>query len=353
MSVLLKKRKNTDGTVTPYLIICANGERTYKFLKEYKLPKGDGPIERETRVKHMSIVRQIAADYTMKIARGEYNIVDDSLKKASVTGWIDAYLKTYNKADSRIMAGALKNFKLFLEKSEIKDLTFKQLNEDLILDFRGYLEENFTGEGPGTYFKRFKRIIKRACKKLNIPNPAVDIAVNTGKAKAKDTLSLEEIKRLAATHTEAPEVKRAFLFACMTGLRWCDINGLLWSHIRDEEMQIYQKKTGGYVSQKLNATAIKILGEPGKPTDLVFKLPTANGANKSLRALVERAKINKNIRGFHNGRHSYGTLLAYNGTDILTIAANMGHSTLKYTQRYTTAARHLREKANDSLNFEL
>ena len=52
----------------------------------------------------------------------------------------------------------------------------------------------------------------------------------------------------------------------------------------------------------LNDTAIKLLGAAWKTRDQCFRLPTANGANKTLKAWVKRAKINKEIT-WHNARH--------------------------------------------------
>ena len=85
---------------------------------------------------------------------------------------------------------------------------------------------------------------------------------------------------------------------------------------------------------------------------MVFDLPTANGANKTLKAWVKRAGITKKIT-WHNARHSFGTNIVYHGAATSTASSLLGHSSMKYTQRYVNAANDLKERSTDKLNIEL
>jgi integrase/recombinase XerD len=67
--------------------------------------------------------------------------------------------------------------------------------------------------------------------------------------------------------------------------------------------------------------------------DLAFDLPSANGANKSLAAIVTLAEINKHVT-WHSSRHGFGISLIYIGTDIYTASQLLGHASLTYTKRY-------------------
>jgi site-specific recombinase XerD len=197
-------------------------------------------------------------------------------------------------------------------------------------------------------------MMKQAYKnKLMLHNPATDVSTVQGKAKKKDVLTLEEIQVLANTPTESKfDVKRACLFALVTGLRWIDVKALSWENVNLKEgfISIPQSKTENDVQINLNRTAIEILGKQGK--GLVFDLPTANGANKTLKAWVKRAKIQKKIT-FHNLRHSFGTNLIFTGADVTTASNLLGHTSLRHTQRYVRAAKELKERATDKLNFNL
>jgi len=175
-----------------------------------------------------------------------------------------------------------------------------------------------------------------------------------GKAKKKDVLTLNELKTLGATSTESSEIRRAFLFTCVTGLRWIDIKALQWKSINvgTRQMNISQSKTSENVSITLNDTAIKLLGTAGAPVEKVFNLPTANGANKTLKAWVKRAGISKAIT-WHNGRHSFGTNLIFNDVDILTASKLLGHTSIKHTHRYVNAANEMKEAATNKINIDL
>ena len=61
-----------------------------------------------------------------------------------------------------------------------------------------------------------------------------------------------EIIKLSETYCGNPEVKRAFLLSCQTGLRFVDILGLKYSHIKDGRIEKQQSKTGNKVIIDLN-----------------------------------------------------------------------------------------------------
>lgn len=141
----------------------------------------------------------------------------------------------------------------------------------------------------------------------------------------------------------------------MTGLAWVDVSKLMWKQVdlKNKQLMLLERsKTGVPVLTPINGTAIKVIGEPGKPNDLVFQLPTANAANKTLKAWVKRAGISKKIT-WHNLRHSAGTNLAFEGVDILTISKILAQRSIKHTQRYVDAAEEMKIKATDKLNIEL
>jgi integrase/recombinase XerD len=353
MSVKLRKRKNKDGSITLLLDIYHNGERHYEFLKELRLSKPTSPIDRLRNKENMDLAERIAIKKAHELAANDYEITTDLGKKTIVCDWMHNYVESYKKKDKRNMQGALNRFRQFLLEENKQGLTFGKLNEVIIADFQDFLKEHSKGEGASSYFNRFKKMIKQAFKnKLISTNPAALVKTLQGNAKKKDILTLEEIQLLANTPTESLEVRRAFLFSCLTGLRWVDVSTLRWNmvNLKNKHIVISQSKTEKDVHINLNDTAIKILGEIGKKDESVFSLPTANGANKTLKAWTKRAGISKKIT-WHNARHSFGTNLIYHGADVTTASNLLGHTSLKHTQRYVKAANDLKEKATDKLNF--
>lgn len=61
---------------------------------------------------------------------------------------------------------------------------------------------------------------------LTLEDPAAHVRLVQQNEFTKAVLTQDEIRRLATVPCLHAEVKRAFLFACMTGLRWCDVVAL-------------------------------------------------------------------------------------------------------------------------------
>jgi len=356
MSVQLRKRKNADGTTTLRLDIYHNGLRTMERLTHLKLAKPLNIADRENNKKILQQAEAIRVTRAADLEANDYNMVTDTGKKTVVTVWLQNYVDAYNKKDKRNMQGALNRFSDYLIEVKKQKLTFGNLNALLIEDFIDYLENKSTGEGAASYYNRFKKMIKQAYRKRLMKDNVLDFVERkvSGKAKKKDILTLDELKILAATPTESSEVKKAFLFSCVTGLRWIDVKALRWQDIdlSNKQMNVTQSKTGEVVNIPLNDTAIKLLEQPKATTLTVFDLPTANGANKTLKAWVKRAKIAKAI-SWHNARHSFGTNLIFNDVGLLTASKLLGHTTTKHTQRYVDIANEMKEKATNKINIDL
>ena len=356
MSVKLRKRKNSDGTTSLRLDIYNDGERKIETLKHLQLVKPSNILDREHNKKKLQQAEEIAVTRAAELQAQDYSMVSDAGKKTIIAVWMQSYVDGYKKKDVRNMQGALNKFKIFLNSENKAELAFGNLTPLLIEDFIEYLDSISTGEGAQSYYSRFKKMVKQAYRKnLLKANPIDHVEKKLkGKAKKKDILTLSELKILAATPTESDQVKKAFLFCCVTGLRWIDVKNLKWSSINidSKQMNVQQAKTDENVFTSLNDTAIHLLKEAGKKDNLVFYLPSANGANKTLKAWVKRAKISKAIT-WHNARHSFGTNLIYNDVDILTASKLLGHTSMKHTQRYVKASQEMKETATDKINFEI
>ncbi|HEY4874082.1 MAG TPA: site-specific integrase, partial [Puia sp.] len=136
-----------------------------------------------------------------------------------------------------------------------------------------------------------------------------------------------------AANCSNDNVKRAFLISCLTGLRFCDVKLLKWRNINGEVIDLIQQKTKQRVLVKLNPDAKRLLGEVKSLGDLIFSLPTHNGANKVLSGWVKRAGITKHIT-WHSARHTFGTNLVQLGADVMTTSKLLGHSSIRSTTRY-------------------
>lgn len=162
-------------------------------------------------------------------------------------------------------------------------------------------------------------------------------------------LTIDEVKKLAQTECEYPNIKRAFLFSCLTGLRRSDVLRLKWGdiHKQDDYTRIIftQKKTGGLEYLDISAQAAELLGERGKPNECVFTdIHSPSCTNEAIKRWVLRAGINKEIT-FHCARHTFAVMMLDLGTDIYTVSKLLGHRELSTTQRYAKVLDKNKQKA--------
>src|SRR5690606_22573169 len=149
----------------------------------------------------------------------------------------------------------------------------------------------------------------------------------------------DELKVMAKTDCEVPILKTAFIFSALTGLRWSDINKLVWSEVQHSKelgnyLRFTQKKTQGSETLPISEQAYELLGERGKPEERVFKhLKYSAWYNLKLQQWAMKAGITKTVT-FHCARHTYATLQLTLGTDIYTVSKLLGHKNLKTTQIY-------------------
>lgn len=331
-----------------------NNKRTKEYLGLFLIANPKNPIERQSNKDTLVFAELKRAERENQLFKGE---IDEILEQKTVKNkgfipYFENYVLNYSKKDLRVMKAVLSHFKLFAPPH----ITTKDITEKFCYDFKDYLSKNLTGESPPTYFARFKKMLHQAKRdKVFRTNPAEDVKnFKTDVSIAKDVLTINELQIMANAYCGNEEVKRAFLFCCNTGLRFVDVKALQWRNIQGVIMKIEQSKTkdksndGGVVEVTLNESAISLLGTPTDKDDLVFKLPSHGSTVSSLNHWAKRAGIEKHIT-FHVARHTFGTLLAYYESDILTISKLLGHTSLKHTSKYIRTSNEMKQKAVNSI----
>nr|WP_262897583.1 site-specific integrase [Rufibacter roseolus] len=156
---------------------------------------------------------------------GTFDLQAKSLSHTDFIKFYQAYITHYTKKDNRVLSATLKKFQAYLlERFDKEKLACKDLTQNLIIGFKDYLETHHTGEGPLTYFNRFRKVVKHGIRENLFPkNPLPENLKFKSGGMTKGVLSLEEIKLLSNTPCGSDTIKRAFLFACNTGLRFGDI----------------------------------------------------------------------------------------------------------------------------------
>lgn len=367
----LEAKMLADGRGSLYLLynfgynsVTGKSERKKEFLKLYIISTPRTPIERQQNKETLALAKKI------KEERGQQYLDDKEgyrLKQRDINlfDYFANFIKNSNVEDKHVLEGALRNFKEFI-KGEYPQfanrIEAKNLNKEMMQRFAHYIEDIHKGEGIRTYWQRFKRLINYAVDhKVIRVSPCLGIKIMaTNDILAKDILSGEEIKKLFATHydKESDTIRRAFALTCFTGIRHCDLKHLTYGNIdygnkimtfRQSKVQ-HDSKVSGVVIP-LNDTLLSIIGkrpEGAKDSDLVFNMPSLECSEKALRHWVARAGIEKHIT-WHCGRHSFATNLLSNGANIKVVSELLGHSSLKFTQKYLRALDDQKKAAINSL----
>lgn len=342
-----------------------NNRREYLSLYLWQAPRT--PIERQQNKETLEIAKRL------RFERGQQLLEDAEgyrLKKdrdINFLDWMWNYYEAYTKADKRHIKRAYTVFIDFLNATPeynkfAKRIKPQQFTKEMMVAFTEYLQHRFKGEGAHTLYARFKKIIKAAVEgdvMRKNPTTAVSIKIDNGALK-KDVLSIDEIQQLITTHYigESVNIRRAFIFCLYCGLRWCDVKELTFANVdyANRLLKFEQAKTKGHSAASnviipLNDGLLSLIGQPstdGRRDEVIFPLPSHNMCLKALRHWTARAGIEKHIT-WHCARHSFAVNILNNGANIKTVAALLGHSGLKHTEKYTRAVDSLKEAAINSL----
>ncbi|MGJ5642804.1 tyrosine-type recombinase/integrase [Formosa sp. S-31] len=354
MSVKLRKRKLAKGATKFYLDIYQNGERFYEFL-DFRIESTDTKSVKEDKIKLANVIR---SQRELDIISSNNKFIPKYKKNVNFFDFAEAFILNYKKKDVRMIQATLNQFKKFIENPKLR---LTDINHSIMLKYMDYLNDvsGLTGVTPHNYFTRFKKILKEAeIQGLITENPASKIKFqkkgNPDELK-KQVLTTDEIQTLANTPCGNNELKRAFLFACYTGLGYAEIKKLKWANIANNRLTTRREKTDQKVDIKLKDSLLNLLGKKSRKEDFIFDFIgengntiSDNGINKCLKNWVNRAEIDKHIT-FYCARHTFATQLLQYGANLKTVADALGHSNTRNTIKYLNYIDNLKDDAVDNL----
>ncbi len=200
-------------------------------------------------------------------------------------------------------------------------------------------------------FSKFKAMLAKAVTDGIIAyNPAVQVGRIKTERAHREYLDIGEVRRLMRTDFPHDVVCRAFLFSCLTGLRYSDIRNLDWSMVSRYDghyrIDFSQQKTRGQMYLDISDLAFRYMGSG---SGQVFKgLPLPPSCNAVLSRWMQDAGIQKHIT-FHCARHTAAVSLLTAGAEIYTVSKILGHSSLSVTQVYADIVDKKRSEAIDAL----
>jgi len=346
MKVVIRKRKTSQEKSSLFFDFQHNGMRKKEMLNLYLYNSPRSSTEKFENKKTLELAKRMLAEKIIELQDDQYG----TKRISSANNNFIEYFK--QKADER--KGSSGNFgnwdsahkhlvKCFGEKFKMSDVTVESCNFfKLYLDTIAKTKSNksLSQNTKCSYLNKLKACLKEAYRDRLIPENLSDFIRGFKQAESnREYLTFEELEILAATQCMYPIVKAAFIFSCLTGIRWSDIQGLTWSNLRHSDKRGYelsfsQKKTGGKEYLPISEQAVELLGERKEDSGRLFVgLRYSAYMNVALYKWVADAGIKKKIT-FHCARHTHAVLLLENGTDIYTVSKMLGHREIKTTQIY-------------------
>lgn len=329
-----------SGNASLYLDIYVRGRRTYEYLRLYLRPersREDREANRQTiklaeavRAKRLVEVMSgtygfggkgrgadiLFADWYAEMGRGRGQTMSEDTRKLWETAGrqLEAYIGSARPRLADIDVAWLQGLQRFLTAKDLKPNT------------------------RSVYYSKVCAALNQAEREgLIATNPVRAAGCMKWEETQREYLTLEELRRLADAPCDDRELRRAFLFSCLTGLRRSDIEALTWGDVERLDgmtrIRFRQRKTRGQEYIDIAPEAAELMGAPGEAGAMVFALPANTTVGVHLARWTEKAGIAKHIT-FHSGRHTFAVMMLDIGTDIYTVSKLLGHRSLATTQIY-------------------
>ncbi len=342
-----------------------------EFLGLYLFDKAKGPVDKQHNKDTLQVAEQIRQKRENHLNKPEvytgYELEKLKIKEKAEKNFVEYFKKLADKRKASNHDNWISAYN-YLETFTRGILKFADLDEKFCNAFKDYLLTTKSNKSSKTtlsqnsafsYFNKLKATLKQAYKDGYLQ---ADLNAKVEPIKQAETrrnfLTIEELNKLVKTECNNPLLKRAALFSALTGLRFSDIQKLVWGEIYHSvengySIQFTQQKTKGVEVLPISQQAYQLLGEPKRSTDKVFEGLTYSAyENKHLYQWIGAAGITKDIT-FHCFRHTFATLQLSKGTDIYTVSKMLGHRELKTTQIYAKVIDQTKREAADKIKLEL
>jgi integrase/recombinase XerD len=346
MTTKIREIKLKNNQIGVMLDMHQNGKRTQKMLKIRYCDIPKDSTERQDKKQKKELVKKMVAKieldslYTNNVIEKEYQL------DKNFFDYCQEFIDAKPHTNTRHYHTVIRQLKKFTKRSK---LICSEIDEAFLSRFKDYLNAHLNGVSAYNYYKNLKKIIKEATYHRHFTsNPTERIVNSKGKSRAKETLTNEGMLLLTETLCSNEEVKNAFLFSCLTGLRFCDVSNLKWENIKTGVIDIIQRKTKERLILKLHDDTIHLIGKQKRPQDLIFNLPSHTSCLTILKSWVEDAQIEKHIT-WHCSRHSFATALILENENITTVSKLLGHKSIIETQGYVRVAEMSKENAINKL----
>lgn len=329
--------KNNDGSI--------RANRTTTKLDYYLYANPKTPTQKTHNKEVEQKVGIIRAEKEKDQLNGKHGFQNSSKVKASFIEYFRNL--TNDRLESLGNYGNWDSALKHLIKYKGSNVSFENIDIEYCEGFKNHLTNiakrtdgnPLSDSSVNSYFCKFRASLNHAVDDgIIITNPALKVSTPKTKDKVREFLTKEDVQVLFKTECRYEALKRAFLFSCLSGLRWSDIQKLNWSELQKEgetwKIVFHQQKTKGLQYHYISNQARELLGTKVEGNDRIFiGLKYSAYMNVALLQWCLKAGISKHIT-FHCARHTFATLQLTLGTDLTVVSKLLGHKEIRTTQIY-------------------
>lgn len=349
--IRLRRRTTSSGKISLYLDIYVNGKRSYEYLKLYLVPERSRE-DKERNKQTLCLAEAIRSKRVVELQNHRFGFENDFSPQTNLFDYIETLMERRRAKSGGGNWANWRGYIVQMSRFVPSTTTLGDIDANFVQRWKLFLRDEaynshykrsepvrLSQNAQCNYWRKFACTLNTAVKEgIIAKNPLRGIeGVKEGNPE-RIYLTLAELKRMIATPCRNAELRRAFLFSCLTGLRISDIRKMTWKEVGTcgefTRITFAQQKTKEQEYLDISKDAASLLGERGNPSDLVFRdLRIDHYSRNELRAWALDAGVSKHIV-FHTGRHTFAVVMLELDTDIYTLQKLLGHRELRTTQRY-------------------
>jgi integrase len=242
MRVHLRKRKTGAEKASLYIEVYHKGARMRETLDLYVYNNPKNKLQEQENKATWELAEQIQAKKLLEVQDLKFGINRQDHSRRN-------FIKFYEEKmeEKRESAGnygnwdaAFKHLKLcfgdILAMSEINIETGEKFKRFLKEKARTKSNTPLSQNSLYSYYNKFKACIRLAYKERMIRENWADFMKGFSQGETfREYLTFDEVQLLVKEKCRYPVLKNAFLFSCLTGIRWSDISRLTWGQVRYNE----------------------------------------------------------------------------------------------------------------------
>ena len=282
--IKLRTRLMRGGSKSIYLDYYHRGQRKYEYLRLYLVPERN-KSDRDKNKATWQLAEAVRAKRMLDLRNNQFGFSGTS--NVLLIPYTEAYIEDHSKICVSVDCyhAMLRLLKMFVGRAKVR---MQDVDQQFIDDFCAYVASSRCSNGvdgktihPNSvrlYMSKLTAVLRNAKRKRLLADVPRASNLPSSIASSRMYLTIEELKKAAATHNGDRRGRIPFLFSCLTGLRHSDVARIKWGDLHANgqfsRLIFRQKKTKAIEYLDLSPQAVKLLGDRQADDQLVFPSPT-------------------------------------------------------------------------------